>query len=135
MTLSILRSLSFTGMALVAALLLAVPAVADSLALKQSGAAIEQTDGYLGGVAGTRAPDAADQIAEINAARRAAYQSVADKTGATLAEVETAAAARIGTVSGDGPVVVTAAELRQAARADINRALDEIIAGNPDLFN
>ena len=135
MPLSILRSLSFAGMALVAALLLAAPADAGSRELKQSGAAIEQTDGYLGGVAGTRALDAADQIAEINAARRAAYQSVAEKTGATLAEVEAAAAGRLTVESSGGPRVVTAAELRQAARADINRALDEVIAGNPDLFD
>ncbi|WP_121411506.1 YdbL family protein, partial [Pseudomonas aeruginosa] len=46
----------------------------------------EQADGYLGVV--SNSGQAADIAAQINAARRAEYQKVANSSGASLADVE-----------------------------------------------
>jgi len=52
---------------------------------KTQGLVGEQPDGYLGVVQAT--PDAVALAAEINAKRKAAYQDIASKNGATLAQV------------------------------------------------
>ena len=53
---------------------------------KAQGLVGEQADGYLGVV--SNSGQAADIAAQINAARRAEYQKVANSSGASLADVE-----------------------------------------------
>jgi uncharacterized protein len=130
----LLRHLSAIASFLVATVLLATAALADSATLKDSGAANEQNDGYLSVVTGTRALGAAEAVAEINAARRAAYQDVAAKTGVSLADVEAVAGTRLhrDAMTADQ---VTVAEGSEGIKAEIDRALDEVIAGNPGIFD
>ncbi|MEL0027101.1 MAG: YdbL family protein [Perlucidibaca sp.] len=54
-------------------------------AAKTQGLVGEQPDGYLGVVQST--PDAVALAADINAKRKAAYEDIASKNGATLAQV------------------------------------------------
>ncbi len=138
MKVQLLRHLSAIAGFLTATLLLAGVALADSATLKDSGAADEQSDGYLSVVTGTRALGAAEAVAEINAARRAAYQDVAAKTGVSLADVEAVAGARLR--RGDLEDAMTAdqasvADGSEGIKAEIDRALDEVIAGNPGIFD
>ena len=136
MKVQLFRHLSAVGSFLIATVLLATAALADSSTLKDSGAADEQNDGYLGVVTGTRALGAAEAVAEINAARRAAYQDVAVKTGVSLADVEAVAGARLR--RGDLTDAMTAdqvADGSEGVKAEIDRALDEVIAGNPGIFD
>ena len=134
MKVQLLRHLSAIASFLVATVLLATAALADSATLKDSGAANEQNDGYLSVVTGTRALGAAEAVAEINAARRAAYQDVAAKTGVSLADVEAVAGTRLhrDAMTADQ---VTVAEGSEGIKAEIDRALDEVIAGNPGIFD
>ncbi len=132
------RHLSAAGGLLIAAILLATTALADSATLKNSGAADEQYDGYLSVVTGTRALGAAEAVAEINAARRAAYQDVADKTGVSLADVEAVAGTRLRQDNMTDAMTadeVTVADGSEGIKAEIDRALDEVIAGNPGIFD
>lgn len=136
MKVQLFRHLSAVGSFLIATVLLATAALADSSTLKDSGAADEQNDGYLSVVTGTRALGAAEAVAEINAARRAAYQDVAVKTGVSLADVEAVAGARLR--RGDLTDAMTAdqvADGSEGVKAEIDRALDEVIAGNPGIFD
>lgn len=73
---------------LLAVLLLACSAWAMALDLdsaKSQGLVGEQPNGYLGVVKAT--PDAVALAADINARRRAAYEAIARKNGATLDQV------------------------------------------------
>lgn len=73
---------------LMAVLLLACSALAMALDLdsaKSRGLVGEQPNGYLGVVKAT--PDAVELAADINAKRRAAYEAIAKKNGATLDQV------------------------------------------------
>ncbi|MDN0074587.1 YdbL family protein [Crenobacter sp. SG2303] len=77
-----------TTMQLLAALLLTCSALTMALDLgsaKSQGLVGEQPDGYLGVVQPT--PDAVGLAADINAKRRAAYEAIAQKNGATLDQV------------------------------------------------
>ena len=62
------------------------PGHVDALAAKAQGLVGEQADGYLGVV--SNSSQAADIAAQINTARRAEYQKVANSSGASLADVE-----------------------------------------------
>ncbi|MDP6953730.1 MAG: DUF1318 domain-containing protein [Alphaproteobacteria bacterium] len=135
MNLQLLRYLSAVGGMLMAAVMLATAALADSASLKGSGAADELGDGYLSVVTGTRALGAAEAVAEINAARRAAYMDVAAKTGASLADVEAIAGARLRLATMNEEFDGGTAESGNGVKAEINRALDEVIAGNPGIFD
>lgn len=73
---------------LMAVLLLSCSTLAMALGLdsaKSQGLVGEQPDGYLGVVKAT--PDAVELAADINAKRRAAYDAIAKKNGATLEQV------------------------------------------------
>ncbi|HBO4760617.1 TPA: YdbL family protein [Pseudomonas aeruginosa] len=60
---------------------------------KAQGLVGEQADGYLGVV--RNSGQAADIAAQINAARRAEYQKVANSSGASLADVEAMAGKKV----------------------------------------
>jgi uncharacterized protein YdbL (DUF1318 family) len=80
----------------VAAAAWSAPVLALSLdEAKEQGLVGEQPDGYLGVVPGQSNPDAAALVNQINAQRRAAYQSVADSNGTTLKSVEVLAGQKL----------------------------------------
>lgn len=55
---------------------------------KAAGYIGEQPNGYLGLVNKSTPPDIKQLIAEVNAKRKAGYQKIADKQGASLTDVE-----------------------------------------------
>ena len=74
-----------------AVLLCASPAFADALDdAKRAGQVGEQSDGYLGVVSGGAGVQAL--VADVNARRRARYESIAERNGIELEAVELLAA-------------------------------------------
>ncbi len=72
------------------------PAAALSLdEAKAQGLVGEQPNGYIGAVPGQSNAAAAALVDQINAKRRAAYQSVADSNGTTLKSVEVLAGQKL----------------------------------------
>jgi uncharacterized protein YdbL (DUF1318 family) len=93
---------------LLAALLLVCSGLVMALDLgsaKSQGLVGEQPDGYLGVIKAT--PDAVGLAADINAKRRAAYEAIAKKNGATLDQVAVLAGQKAIEVSSPGTYVKT----------------------------
>lgn len=77
----------------------------DLDAAKAQGLLGEQPDGYLGVVQST--PDAVALAADINAKRKAAYEEIARKNGATLAQVAAMTGERVIAKAAAGTYIKT----------------------------
>lgn len=83
-------------LAVVSGFAFSIPANALSLdEARAQGLIGEQPNGYLGLVPGQSHAQAATLVEQINAKRRAAYQSVADSNGTTLKSVEALAGSKL----------------------------------------
>lgn len=82
------RSRSLARWAFALVLLFALPALALDLdEARAKGLLGEKADGYVAAVSETPSEEVAQLVAEINAKRRAAYQEIAQRTGAPVEAV------------------------------------------------
>lgn len=79
------RGIGILGVAWVALLLLAAPAVALDLdSARRTGVVGERADGFLGAVQANPAPEVTALVNEVNEKRRTEYAAIAKRTGAPL---------------------------------------------------